>query len=102
MKVAFIGVGRMGLGPSGHFGQQGLALCAVRLGLGFGLFKPGLNKRIGFVARLVKAFPQGVVGLTALIGLFPSFAQFTQGFLQFAPGDNRGPHGLGHSLVRGS
>ena len=39
---------------------------------------------MGFVAGFVETFPQRVVGGTALVGLFPQFAQLAQAFLHLA------------------
>ena len=86
-----IGIACVGHGPGRDFGQQSQTLITVRLRFGLGFFQPFLHKRVSAVARLVKTLPQSVVGLTALVGLFPSLAQLSQAVLQFATGDHRYP-----------
>ena len=54
-------------------------------GIGFQLFQPGFHDFMGCIAGLVKAFPQAMVGHTALVGLFPLLAHGTQSFLHFSP-----------------
>ena len=50
---------------------------------------------MGFVAGIVKAFPQRVVGRAALVAGFPQLAHGAQGFLLLAPAHRLGQQGFG-------
>ena len=49
--------------------------CLDGFGLFFDGFKPSLNHFVGFVASIVKALPQRVVGRTALVRCFPQVVE---------------------------
>ncbi len=76
--------GGVGGGPGVDFFNQGQALGTVLSRLGLDFFKPDFDHFVGFVAGVVKTFPQTVVGHAALVGLLPLVTQGAQAFLKFA------------------
>ncbi len=74
----------VGSGPGIDFFNQGQALGPVFGRLGLDLLEPDFHHFVGFVAGVVKAFPQTVIGHPALVGLFPLVAQGAQAFLHLA------------------
>ena len=77
-------VGLVGFGPGQHFVNQNAALGLGGLGLFLGFFQPGLDHLMGFVAGVVKTFPERVVGRAALVAGFPLLAHGAQRFLLLA------------------
>ena len=55
------------IAPRQHFVNQYLALGFYCFGLFFDSFQPSLDHFVGFVAGVVKALPQGLVGRAALV-----------------------------------
>ena len=71
-------------GPGFEFFDQGQTLGFVGCGLGAGLFEPGIDHHMGFVASRIKTFPQTRVGCSLFVDFFPFLTQITQGFLHLA------------------
>ena len=70
--------GGMLLRPGLDLFDQGHALGLVLGSFGADLFEPGFHHLVRGIARLIKLFPQAVVGCAALIRLLPLFAQLAQ------------------------
>ena len=90
-----VGVGLVGFGPGQHLVNQHAALGFGGFGLFLGFFQPGLDHFVGFVAGVVKAFPQRVVGRAALVAGFPLLAHGAQRFLLLAPAQRLGQQRFG-------
>ena len=90
-----VGVALVGFGPGQHFIDQGAALRLGGFGLLFNGFQPDFNHLVSFVAGVVKALPQCVVGRAALVAGFPQVAHGAQGFLLLAPAHGFGRQQLG-------
>src|SRR5690606_36142147 len=76
-----VGARSVQLGPGLEFVNDGQTLGLVNLSLLPDLRQPGLHHFVRFGTRLVEALPQGMVGLTTLVGRFPLIAQTAQRFL---------------------
>ena len=90
-----VGVGLVGFGPGQHFVNQHAPLGLGGFGLFLGFFQPGLDHFMGFVAGVVKTFPQRVVGRAALVAGFPLLAHGAQRFLLLAPAQRLGQQRFG-------
>ena len=90
-----VGVGLVGFGPGQHFVNQYPPLGLGGFGLFLGFFQPGLDHFMGFVAGVVKTFPQRVVGRAALVTGFPLLTHGAQGFLLLAPAQRLGQQRFG-------
>ncbi len=97
--------GGIGSGPGVDFLDQCQALRPVDDGIGLGFLDPAFDNLVRLVARLVEAFPQAMIGHTALIGLFPLLAKRPQRFLHLATTDGlaggsvQQTFGLGHQFL---
>ena len=76
--------GLVSIGPGRDFVDQQLALGFDGFGLLLDGFQPGLDHLVGFVAGIVKALPQRMVGRAALVRCFPQVAHVAQRVLLLA------------------
>ena len=96
-----LGLALQGGGPGFGFFNEAQAGGFVGGAFFAGFFQPLFNELVGLVAGVVKALPEGVIGGAALVGGFPFFAQFAQGFLQFAAREGGGQGFFGGRRLRG-
>ena len=83
--VVRLGAFLVALGPGLELLDQRQALLAVLCRFGLDFLQPDFDHLVRFVAGVVEALPQRVVGGAALVGLLPVLAQRTQGLLHLAP-----------------
>ena len=90
-----IGAGGVLSRPVLNFFNDGRALGFVGGFFGFDLVQPGFHDLVCLVASFIKLAPHAMVRHAALVGLLPSIAQVTHGFLLLAPSQR-----LGHQSLR--
>ena len=88
-------------GPGVDFFNQSQTVRAVLGGLGLDLLQPHFHNFVGFVASLIKALPQRMVGHATLVGLFPLVTQGAQAFLHLAPANGLAVRALEQALGLG-
>ena len=80
-----VGVALIRLGPGKHLVNQQPALGLDGFALLLDFLQPDLDHLVGFITSVVKTFPHGMVGCTALVAGFPELAHGAQRVLLLAP-----------------